>query len=91
MQYESEVNMQTENKPVMLTINQTAERVGLSAYIIRKWALNGTIRAIRAGNKIYVNNDSLDEYLNGHSLTDTIEEQVSCIKPIPVKIGGAFR
>ena len=83
--------MQTENKPVMLTINQTAERVGLSAYIIRKWALNGTIRAIRAGNKIYVNNDSLDEYLYGHSLTDTIEEQVSSIKPIPVKIGGAFR
>ena len=80
--------MSTENKPVMLTINQTAERVGLSAYIIRKWALNGTIRAIRAGCKIYVNNDSLDEYLNCHSLTDTIEEQVSGIKPIPVKIGG---
>lgn len=77
MQYESEVKMQTENKPVMLTINQTAERVGLSAYFIRKLALNGTIRAIRAGSKIYINNDSLDEYLNGHSLTDTIEEQVS--------------
>ena len=71
----------------MLTINPTAERVGLSAYIIRKWALNGTIKAIRAGNKIYVNNDSLDEYLNGHSLTDTVEEQVCGIKPIPVKIG----
>lgn len=79
--------MITTNKPVMLTINATAERVGLSAYIIRKWALNGTIRAIRAGNKIYVNNDSLDEYLNCHSLTDTIEEQVGAINPIRLHRG----
>lgn len=75
--------MITTNKPVMLTINATAERVGLSAYIIRKWALNGTVKAIRAGNKIYVNNDSLDEYLNCTSLyTDT--EQA--IKPISAKL-----
>jgi excisionase family DNA binding protein len=83
--------MTITNKPLMLTltINATAERVGLSAYIICKWAKNGTIRAVRAGNKIYINNDSLDDYLNAHSLTDTVEEQVSGLRPIPVKIGGA--
>ena len=76
------------NKTVMLTINATAERVGLSAYIIRKWAKNGTIKAIRAGNKIFINNDDLDNYLNGHTLTDNVEEIENIIKPIPVKLKG---
>jgi excisionase family DNA binding protein len=74
----------TTNKPVMLTINATAERVGLSAYILRKWALNGNIKAIRAGNKIYINNDDLDEYLNNASLTENMEQ--AAFKPIPVKL-----
>lgn len=76
------------NKTVMLTINATAERVGLSAYIIRKWAKNGTIKAIRAGNKIFINNNDLDNYLNGHTLTDNVEEIENIIKPIPVKLKG---
>ncbi|WP_303836102.1 helix-turn-helix domain-containing protein [Ruminococcus flavefaciens] len=76
------------NKTVMLTINATAERVGLSAYIIRKWAKNGTIKAIRAGNKIFINNDDLDNYLNGHTLIDNVEEIENIIKPIPVKLKG---
>lgn len=78
--------MNNSNKPLMLTINPTAERVGLSAYIIRKWALNGTIKAIRAGNKIYINNDSLDEYLNSNILTAP-EEQDGVIKPVDIREG----
>ena len=73
------------NKTLMLTINATAERVGLSSYRIRKWALNGTIKAIRVGNKIFINNDDLDNYLNGHTLNDNVEEQESIFKPIPIK------
>lgn len=78
--------MISTNKALMLTINATAKRVGLSAYILRKWALNGTIKAVRAGNKIFINNDSLDEYLNGHTLIDTVEKQESIFKPISEKI-----
>ncbi|PWJ12695.1 hypothetical protein [Ruminococcus flavefaciens] len=70
-------------RPLMLPINATAERSGLSAYIIRKWSLDGTIKAIRAGNKIYVNNDSLDEYLNCTSLYTDTEQAV---KPISAKL-----
>ena len=73
------------NRPLMLTINSTAERVGLSTYIIRKWALNGTIKAIRAGNKIFINNDSLDEYLNNHILYEN-DENYTSLNPISVKL-----
>lgn len=79
-------NIIVHNKPLMLTINQTSERSGLSAYIIRKWALNGTIKAIRAGNKIFINNDSLDNYLSSNTLIDGEQEQTSSIMPIPVKL-----
>ncbi|MBQ6170005.1 MAG: helix-turn-helix domain-containing protein [Ruminococcus sp.] len=77
--------------PEMLPIVPAAKTRGLSSYIVRKWCLSGVIRAVRCGNKILVNCDSLDEYLSSNSLTDAVEEQVSSIKPIPVKIGGAVR
>jgi len=72
----------------MLPINAAAERYGLSAYIIRKWALSGTIKAIRAGNKVLVNCDYLEEYLNNSSI-NTVEQ---AIKPISAKLmeGGSL-
>ena len=62
--------------PEMLPIIPAAKTRGLSSYIVRKGCLNGTVRAIRAGNKILVNCDSLDEYLNSHSLTDDVSEVI---------------
>ncbi|HOO05673.1 MAG TPA: helix-turn-helix domain-containing protein [Ruminococcus sp.] len=75
-------------RPLMLPINAAAERYGLSAYIIRKWALSGTIKAIRAGNKVLVNCDYLEEYLNNSSI-NTVEQ---AIKPISAKLmeGGSL-
>lgn len=85
--YNSIINKEEHNmKPLMLAINPTAIRVGLSAYIIRKWARNGTIKAVRAGNKIYVNNNSLDEYLATHTLMDNVNDQIDGIKPISAKL-----
>ena len=75
-------------RPLMLPINAAAERYGLSAYIIRKWALSGTIKAIRAGSKVLVNCDYLEEYLNNSSI-NTVEQAV---KPISAKLmeGGSL-
>ncbi len=70
-------------RPLMLTINATAERVGLSAYIIRKWALSGVIKAVRAGQKILINCNSLEEYLNSSTLNTDTEQAVN---PISAKL-----
>lgn len=58
----------TSSKPVMLTIKECAELTSLSAYSIRKFALQEKIKAVRVGEgkhgKILVNKDSLIDYLN---------------------------
>lgn len=76
-------------RPLMLPINAAAERYGLSAYITRKWALSGVIKAVRAGNKILINCNSLEERLNSSSLSTDMEQPV---KPISAKLmeGGSL-
>ncbi len=70
-------------RPLMLPINEAAVRHGLSPYIVRKWALSGVVRAVRAGQKILINCNSLEEYLNSSSLnTDTQQ----AVKPISAKL-----
>lgn len=70
-------------RPLMLPINEAAEMYGISAYITRKWALSGIIKAVRAGNKILINCNSLEDYLNSTSLYNDTEQAV---KPISAKI-----
>ena len=70
-------------RPLMLTINAAAVRYGLSAYIIRKWALSGVVRAVRAGQKILINCNSLEEYLNSSTLNTDTEQAVN---PISAKL-----
>lgn len=77
--------------PEMQPIVIAARTRNLSPYIVRKWCLNGTIKAVRCGNKIFVNCDTLDDYLNTHRLTDTVEDQSGGIRPIQVKIERSAR
>lgn len=70
-------------RPLMLPINEAAEMYGLSTYIMRKWALSGIVKAVRAGNKILINCNSLEEYLNSTSLYN---DTVQAVKPISGKI-----
>ena len=70
-------------RPLMLPINAAAEKYGLSAYITRKWALSGVIKAVRAGNKILINCNSLEDYLNSTSLYNDTEQ---AIKPISANL-----
>lgn len=73
----------TNSRPLMLPINAAAKMYGLSAYITRKWALSGIVKAVRAGNKILINCNSLEEYLNSTSLYHDTEQAV---KPISAKL-----
>ena len=59
--------MTDEKVPTMLTIRETAERVGLSYGIIRRMALRGEIVTVKAGNRTYVNFDRFVDFLNGRS------------------------
>lgn len=57
----------TVKPPVMLTIRETAERVGLSYGIVRRMALRGEIVTVKSGRKTFVNYDRFIDFLNGRS------------------------
>lgn len=53
------------NIPEMLGVKETADKFGVSCYYIRKLALSGKVKAVRAGRgKILVNVQSVAEYFN---------------------------
>ena len=56
-----------QNFPEMLTIDQTAERSGLSAYAVRKLARSSEGRAftVRVGTKYLINWEKFVAYFNG--------------------------
>lgn len=51
--------------PTMLTINETAERTGISYEALRKGCINGTIVHIKSGNRYLINLEKLIQKLNG--------------------------
>ena len=66
--------------PIMLTINQTAERSGLAAHYIRQLCVQGKIVHCRAGSKYLVNFEKFVEFLNtGESLAPAC---VACIRDL---------
>jgi len=52
------------NTPTMLTIKETAQRLGLAKHYVRQLCLQGKIIYCKAGNKYLINIDKLIEYLN---------------------------
>jgi len=52
------------NIPTMLTINETAERIGLAQHFIRQLCLQNKICYVKAGNKYIINWERFLEYLN---------------------------
>lgn len=53
-----------EYVPTMITLSEAAKRTGLSYDWLRKMALSGKIRSVRAGSKILINFERLLEYLD---------------------------
>lgn len=63
---------QKNNTPVMLSVNDTAKAFSISKYYVRKLALSGAVKAVRVGHgKILINYQSVCNYFNSTSLTET--------------------
>ena len=54
----------------MVKLREASEMTGLSYYFLRKGCLEGKIAHIRAGNKILVNMDWLEDYLSHQGIKD---------------------
>ena len=50
--------------PLMLTIEETAEKSGLSVYTIRTWIKRGKLKHIKAGRKYLISWDNFCDFLN---------------------------
>ena len=70
--------------PVMCGVKETAAHFGIAQHFARQLALTGKVKAVRAGNKILINQQSVTDYFNNCTLE--VEEPKSTIQPIPVKL-----
>ena len=78
----------SENIPDMRGVKETAAHFNIAVHHARQLALTGKVKAIRAGNKILINQASVAEYFNNATLTDKTELTECDIQPIPVKLKG---
>ena len=54
----------------MVKLREASEMTGFSYYYLRKACNEGLIAHVRAGNKILVNMDWLEDYLNHQGIKD---------------------
>ena len=74
----------------MKSINETAERYGITPHYARSLALSGRVKAVRIGiGKILINQQSVDEYFDSTRLTDEQPTPTADggIRPVPLRIG----
>ena len=72
-----------ENLPDMRGVKETAAHFGIAVHHARQLALTGKVKAIRAGNKILINQQSVADYFNSCTLAVS---QETGIEPIPYRI-----
>ena len=60
----------SEKIPEMLTINECAQRVGLSYGQVRRMVLRGQIVVIECGRKRLINFDRFLDFLNGKTVME---------------------
>lgn len=56
--------------PKMASIKEAAAVSGLSEYHIRTLCARGSIKAVRCNSRVFVNLNSLADYLNGSALAE---------------------
>lgn len=74
---ERRTKMSLEKIPVLKTINEASQLVGLARYHLRQLVKQNKIKFILAGKKVLINMDSLIEYLNNGEVQEEVEEQDS--------------
>lgn len=57
--------MASLNQPLVLTIRETAARAGLPVHFVRRMVADGSVHAVRSGNKFYVSWASVERFLAG--------------------------
>lgn len=53
------------NSPIVLTIRETAARAGIPVAFVRRLVADGSVHAVRSGNRFYVTWASVERYLLG--------------------------
>lgn len=59
------------NVPMVLSIRETAKQAGVPVAAVRRWVADGSVHAVRSGNRFYVSWASVTAFLNGGE--DTME------------------
>lgn len=62
---ENTVTMTSNAFPALPTIRQAAKLTGYPEHLIRDLVSKGLVRSVPAGNRRYVNMNSLLDYING--------------------------
>ena len=57
---------QEQKAPIMLTIDETASKSGLSAYTIRTWIKTGVLPYVLIGRKYLISWDNFCKFLNSN-------------------------
>lgn len=57
---------ETQKAPLMLTIDETANKSGLSAYTIRTWIKTGVLPYVLIGRKYLISWDNFCRFLNSN-------------------------
>lgn len=53
------------SQPLVLTIRETAARAGVPVAFVRRIVADGSVHAVRSGNKYYVSWASVERFLAG--------------------------
>lgn len=77
--------MNTKDIPVLKTINEASQLVGLARYHLRQLVKQNKIKFILAGKKVLINMDSLIEYINnGETQTEAEEQNTNQIRKVGI-------
>ena len=77
---------QTINRPIMLSVKETAETFGIAQHYARQLALSGAVKAVRVGRgKILINYQSVCDYFDNTYIT-VQQTAPGSIQPIPLKL-----
>lgn len=62
-------------QPLVCTIRETAARAGIPVAFVRRLVADGSVHAVRSGNRFYVTWASMERYLLGDQAVQAAERK----------------
>ncbi len=62
-------------QPLVYTIRETAARAGIPVAFVRRLVADGSVHAVRSGNRFYVTWASMERYLLGDQAAQAAERK----------------